>query len=174
MLVKAAVLEPYLTTTVIEVRQCSKGRDCLHQSSANSQGILLKAAGAAKWVSSSCISVCCWGFHAWLLALEGKLVMKCLLRGSCTKLLLSTQISGLYLKAVFIFKLILLPWRLWRNLRRRKWGGFSPHSIIHGMPWRRLGASIHAPVWALASKTCAATAKGNSSPGFQREGWICC
>lgn len=48
MLAKAAVLEPHLTITVVEVRQHSKGRDCLHQSSANSQGILLKAAGAAK------------------------------------------------------------------------------------------------------------------------------
>lgn len=39
-----------------------------------------------------------------------------LLRGSYRKPLLSTQITSLYLKAVFISELIPLCWRLWRDL----------------------------------------------------------
>lgn len=45
---KAAVLEPHLTIKPVDVRQHSKGRDSLCQSSANSLGNLLKAAGVAK------------------------------------------------------------------------------------------------------------------------------
>lgn len=48
MLAKAAVLEPHLTIKPVDVRQHSKGRDSLCQSSANSLGNLLKAAGVAK------------------------------------------------------------------------------------------------------------------------------
>lgn len=48
VLAKAAVLEPHLTIEPVDVRQHSKGRDSLCQSSANSLGNLLKAAGVAK------------------------------------------------------------------------------------------------------------------------------
>lgn len=53
MLAKAAALDPHLTIKVVDGTQRSKG-------SANSQGNLLTAAGLAKEVSLSCITISCW------------------------------------------------------------------------------------------------------------------
>lgn len=100
--------------------------------------------------------------------------MECLLRGSCTRPLPKTQISSFYLKAVFIFELIPLPWRLGKDLINSVPGGSEEDSLIvvlyMGCPKGDLVLPTILLVELQASKSCDATVEGDSSSSFGREG----
>lgn len=109
MLAKAALLQPHPAFKPVGVRQRSKVRDSLCQSSANSLGNMVKAAGAAKQGSLSWITVSRWGAHH-LTACFGREACDGMPpKGLPYKALLNSQISSLYLKAVFTSELIPLP-----------------------------------------------------------------